>query len=261
MAEEERSIFGEGGINSIFMPAVGGPDKGDYDDWHKGIRAADSLPMDTPGEIVLSAQLKGSKERQLMAILIELGEWQMHAPASLREMRIAELSLELRQISKAKKAWQETGEPWEPPLLTEARSALESTVYAMLPVVASEEDLLSILERERVIRRQIDTLRQEIARAQARGVYEDFSHLHQLYSQHDQWRTLNGAKHVGSPFFLKEAHDLASQTAHGFRWTHIQAVIARHVLGMNPQDAQQQRSTQGWFGGGRGNPDHNNQDR
>ena len=60
MAEEERSIFGEGGINSIFMPAAGGPDKGDYDDWHKGgIRAADSLPMDTPGEIVLSAQLKG----------------------------------------------------------------------------------------------------------------------------------------------------------------------------------------------------------
>ena len=104
---------------------------------------------------------------------------------SLREMRIAELSLELRQISKAKKAWRETGDPWEPPLLTEATSALESTVYAMLPVVASEEDLLSIMERERVIRQQIDTLRQEIARAQARGVYEDFSHLHQLYSQHD----------------------------------------------------------------------------
>ena len=260
--QEQRSIFGEGGLNSIFLPTGGGgEDKGAYDDWNRGIRGADSLPMDTPGEIALSSNLKNNKERQLMGILIELGEWQMTATCNLRQKRIAELSMELQQLSRAKAAFLK-GETYEPPLSTTATSAIESTVYAMLPVIEAEEDLDAVVDRMKDIREETSRIREEIKRAKARGVYQDHSHLLHLYSQHDQWRTMNGAKHIESPFFLTEANDMGAQTASGFRWTHIQAVIARHVLGLNPQEAQQQRSTQGgWLGGTRRGENDSNQDR
>ena len=224
--------FGRGGGGSFLWQPDEDMNAGEYDRWFDAVMGMVSDRLDAPSDMLLKAQFSHGDDLRLASLLMELGDFELHAACNNSSRMMHAFNLEFELTIQGIATYRETGKVFDPGNEVQISDPIWH-VYNSLIIVDDDESLEAAERQAEFLRRRIHQLRADVNRAKAGGWFVDYSHLSDyLMQQNDPTRKLNAAKLAQFPYHYRVLHSLCVQSPGGILMHHEEGLMAKQVVGM-----------------------------